>query len=575
MGLHIGDIIVNDEHVFGDGINLASRIESLGIAGSVLISDKANDELHNHPEIKTISVGTYQLKNIKRPVEVFALNHEGLVKPVLNSLKGKTDENSTKPRTQKKFNPLNGRGKPISKKSIAVLPFVNMSNDPEQEYFSDGMAEEIINSLTHIQDLKVAGRTSSFQFKGKNIDLREVGEKLSVRTVLEGSVRKQGNRLRITAQLIDVGDGYHLWSEKYDREIDDVFAIQDDIALAITERLRLTLLKKDRDLITKTSIQNTEAYELYLKGRFYMARRGASIVTSLQYFQKAIDLDPNFALAHAGYSEATLLIASYGLFPPKEVMARAKESAERALKIDPSLCQSYCALGYYYTFFEWNWPEAKKNFLKAIDVNPRFAEAHIRYAWNYLACIEGKFDEAEKHGEIAINLEPLSAICYANYSLILHCAGKYQDALAACNTGIDLDANSFLCHINAGVTQMALQQYEASITSFEIAMKLSNRHYFTVNGFIWNYCLTKQFDKAEILMNELKERSRNEYVASALTAVSAAYLKNLDEAFDYLERAYQERDPFLVMLRYEHWGPATLREDPRFQILFDRIGLPK
>jgi TolB-like protein/Tfp pilus assembly protein PilF len=575
MGLHIGDIIVEDEHVFGDGINLASRIESLGTVGSVLISDKANDELHNHPEIKTISVGTYQLKNIKRPVEVFALNYEGLVKPVLNSLKGKTDEKSTKHRTQKKFNSHKSLGKHISQKSIAVLPFVNMSNDPNQEYFSDGMAEEIINSLTHLRDLKVAGRTSSFQFKGKSIDLREVGEKLSVRTVLEGSVRKHANRLRITAQLIDVGDGYHLWSEKYDRELDDVFAIQEDIALAITEKLRLTLLQKDRDLITKTYTQNTEAYELYLKGRFYMARRGASVAASLQYFQRAIDLDPNFALAHAGYSDATLLISSYGLLPPKDIMASAKQSAERALKIDPSLCESYCALGYYYTFFEWNWPEAKKNFLKAIEVNPRFADGHIRYGWIYLTCVEGKFDEAEKHGKIAISLEPLSAICYANYSLILHCAGKYKEALAACKNGIELDANSFLCHVNAGITQMALQEYEAAISSFEIAMGLSNRHYFTVNGFIWNYCLTKQSDKAQILFNELKERSRSEYVASALMAVSAAYLNNLDEAFDYLEKAYQERDPVLVMLKYEHWVPAKLKEDPRFQMLFDRIGFPK
>jgi len=505
---------------------------------------------------------------------VFALNHEGLVKPNLDSLKGKTDEKITKPETQKKSYSVNTPLNAIFQKSIAVLPFVNMSNDPEQEYFSDGMAEEIINSLAHLQDLKVAGRSSSFQFKGKNLDLREVGEKLSVRTVLEGSVRKQGNRLRITAQLIDVGDGYHLWSEKYDRDMDDVFAIQDDIALAITEKLRLTLLQKDRDLITKTFTRNTEAYELYLKGRFYMSRRGASIVASLQYFQKAIDLDQNFALAYAGHADATLLIASYGLFSPTQVMASAKQSAEQALKIDPSLSESYCVLGYYYTFFEWNWVEAKKNFLKAIEVNPRSAEAHIRYGWNYLTCVEGKFDEAEKHGKIAISLEPLSAICYANYSLILHCAGKHKDALAACKTGIELDPNSFLCHVNAGVIQMALHEYEAAILSFDIAMELSNRHYFTVNGFIWNYCLTKQFDKARVLLNELKERSRTEYIASALTAVSAAYLNNLDEAFDYLEKAYAERDPVLVMLKYEHWAPAQLKADPRFQMLLERIGLP-
>ena len=217
-----------------------------------------------------------------------------------------------------------------------MLPFVNMSNESDQEYFSDGIAEEIINSLTHIKDLKVAGRTSSFKFKGKNTELHELGEKLCVRTVLAGSVRKQGNWLRITAQLVNVEDGYHLWSEKYDRKMDDVFAIQDDIALAITKKLKLTLLKNDHALMTKSYTRTTDAYELYLKGRFYLYRRGASILTALQYFQKAIALDPEFALAHAGYADVNLAIAVYGISLPKEAMARAKQSAEKALKLEPS-----------------------------------------------------------------------------------------------------------------------------------------------------------------------------------------------------------------------------------------------
>src|SRR5258706_4327857 len=217
IGLHVGDIIMNDGDIFGDGVNLASRVESLGMAGCVLISDKVNDELRNHPELKTLSMGSYQFKNIAREVEVFALDHEGVIKPVPDSLKGKTVEKK-QPVSNQHF---------LLKKSIAVLPFVNMSNDPEQEYFSDGMAEEILNSLSHLKNLNVAGRTSTFQFKGKNIDLRQLGKKLGVNTVLEGSVRKHGNRLRVTAQLINVEDGFHLWSERYDREIDDILAIQD------------------------------------------------------------------------------------------------------------------------------------------------------------------------------------------------------------------------------------------------------------------------------------------------------------------------------------------------------------
>ena len=575
MGLHLGDIVFNEEFVFGDGVNLASRIESLGVPGSVLISDKVNDELHNHPELKTRSVGFYQFKNIKRLVEVFALDHETLVQPTANSLRGKTEQiKEDLSRNGTDLQSIFSSRKNVSLKSIAVLPFVNMSNDPEQEYFSDGMAEEIINSLTHLKELNVAGRTSSFQFKGKHVDLKDLGQKLSVKNILEGSVRKQGNWIRVTAQLINVDDGYQLWSEKYDREMNDIFAIQEEIALAITRKLKLTLLKKDRALITRKNTQHTEAYELYLKGRFHMARRGASVITGLQCFQKAIAIDPEFALAYAGYADANLLIASYGLMPPAHVLPQAKQSAERALLLDPTLSEPYCSLGYYYACYEWNWPEAKKNFLKSLELNPRYAEGHYRYAWNYLTCVEGKFDLAERHAQTAINLEPLSAICFATYSLVLHCAGKFDESLSICNSGLELDPNSFLCHLNAGITQIALKNYEMATTSLESARKLASKDFFTIHGFIWTYCLTGEFIKARMLMNEIKERSKTEYVANTLQALSAAYLNDLDDAFNYLEKACDDRDPVLLMLKYEWWAPERMRTDPRFQQVLNKIGFP-
>lgn len=555
IGIHLGDIIHKEGAIFGDCVNITSRIESMGVPGAVLLSEPVQQQIKNKPGFKLASLGNFDFKHVDEPMEIFALLINNFPIPNRDNIIGKF------------------KGKQLVK-SIAVLPFVNMSNDPEQEYFSDGIAEEIINSLTHLKDLNVAGRTSSFEFKGKNIDLREVGKKLSVLNVLEGSVRKQGNRLRITVQLINVEDGYHLWSERYDREINDVFAIQDEIALAITEKLMITLMKEDRDQITKNPTHNTEAYDLYLKGRFYVTRRGASLITGIECFQKAIEMDADFALAHSAYADANLLAATYGLLPPEHVMTRAKESAERALALDPTLCQAYCSLGYYYTFFEWNWPEAKKNFLKSIELNPRYAEGHFRYGWNYLACVEGIFEEAIKHGELAIKLEPLSSICYAMQSLILHSAGRYEEALAVCKVGIELDANSFVCHLNAGRIQMALHQYEEAISSYESAMKLSNRHHFTVNAFIWTYCISGHIDKARKLMNEIKERSASEYITKTFIGLSAAYLGDLDEAFDYLDKAYQERDPVLIMLKYEQWVPPVVRDDPRFQKLLERIGFP-
>jgi TolB-like protein/class 3 adenylate cyclase/Tfp pilus assembly protein PilF len=571
MGLHIGDIVYNDDSIFGEGVNLASRIESLGVAGCVLISDRANEELQNHPEIKTRSVGIYNFKNINRPVEVFALDHEGLLVPAANTLKGKTKEEKVQ-----KGHPIKKTVLPkVSSKSIAVLPFVNMSNDPEQEYFSDGMAEEIINSLSQIKDLKVAGRTSTFRFKGKNIDLRTLGEQLGVSTVLEGSVRRQGNKLRVTAQLVKVEDGFHLWSEKFDRDMGDIFAIQDEISLAITKKLKISLLADDRNKIKKTYTQNTEAYELYLKGRFYINRRGPSILAGMQHLLEAIEIDPDFALAYAGYADALSLSASWGLVHPISVMKKVKEFAEKAIELAPTLSEPYCSLAFYYTFFERNWPEAKKNFLQSIELNPKYAQAHYWFGWDYLSWVEGDFKLAEKHGRIAIHLEPLSSICYATTSLILHAAGKYKEALEICKAGIELDANSFLNYLSEGLNYFSLHQYEKAISSYENALKVSNNHHFASTIIIWAYVQKGDIEKAKTLFEELLQRSKKEYATNTLIGLTYAYLDNLDEAFKYLQKGYDDPEPLLLSLKYESWVPAQLKSDPRYGILIKKINFPE
>jgi adenylate cyclase len=557
IGIHMGDVLLNEGNVFGDVVNIAARIQALAPPGCIYISETVHENTKNKKEIKSRFIKQELLKNVMSPVGIYEV-------PMVSA---EVDFPMSQALVKNYFIvPVN---------SIAVLPFLNMSNDPEQEYFSEGMAEEIINSLTHLQDLKVAGRMSAFQFKGKNESIKEIGEKLGVNSILEGSIRKQGNRLRITAQLINVDDGFHIWSEKYDREMNDIFAIQDEIALSITEKLKLVLLKKDRDKITKSHTQNPEAYELYLKGRFHLNRRGASIPSSIQYFQKAIDTDPDFALAYAGYADGNLVLANYGLVPPKLIMAKAKQAAEKAIQLDPSLPEPYCSLGFYYTLIEWNWPEAKKNFLHSLELNPRYMQAHSWYGWNYLTIVEGKFEEGKKHGEILVKLEPLSAYVNGTYSLILCTVGKLKQALEVCRAGIELDANSFICMISEGNILLAMQRYEESIASFKRAMKISNRHHFAVNGLIWNYCLTGNVGKARSLMNELKERAEKEYIAKTFTALSAAYLGDMDEAFDYLEKAYNDRDPILLNLRYENWGPPRFRDDPRFQKLLERIGFPE
>ena len=569
MGLHSGDIIFDEGHIYGDGVNIASRIESLGVAGCVLLSDKIHDELINHPDLKTISLGFYQFKNVKRQVEVFALDHEGLVIPERGSLKGKTvNKQLSSGSVQHKTDAAS------AEKSIAVLPFINLSNDPEQEYFSDGIGEEILNSLSGLKDLKVASRSSSFQFHGKNIDLGEIKDKLGVSTVLHGSIRKQGRRMRLTVQLINVEDGFHLWSEKYDRSLDDVFAVQDEVALAVTEKLKLTLLEKDRALIKKNLTHNSEAYELYLKGRFHTNKRGASIITGIHYFQLAMDLDPHFALAHSGYADANLMAAFYGLLPPRTTVEKARQAAERALELDPARCEPYCSLGCYATCFNWSWAEAEKNFLTSLEINPKYVQAHYWYGSLYLSYVKGDFLGAITHGRIAVELEPLSSICLGMYGSILFSAKQYNEALAVCKKGLQVDEDSFTCHLFLGLTYLALQQYEKGIKTFENLVERTNRFHFSLSTLIMAYCMVWKFIPARRLMNELREKAKKEYVSFTLLGLSAAHLDEPDEAFEYLAKACEEHEPLLLSLKYQSWVPDSLKEDPRFQKVLDTIGFP-
>jgi TolB-like protein/Tfp pilus assembly protein PilF len=544
--------------IFGDGVNIASRLQALAPIGGIWVSEAVYNTIINKKNIQSKFVREEVLKNVKEPMRVYEVT---------------INDNTTE------YANLTPEEKPLSKivseKSIAVLPFVNMSNDPEQEYFSDGMAEEILNSLSHLKDLKVAGRTSSFQFKGKNIDLREVGKKLGVSTVLEGSVRKQGNRLRITAQLINVDDGYHLWSQKYDRNMDDIFAIQDEIALSITEQLKITLLEKDREKITKTSTGNAEAYELYLKGRFHINRRGSSILTGLQFFKQAITIDPNYALAYAGYADANILSGVYSFLPGKQVMKEVKQAAETAISLDDSPGEAYCSLGSYYALLDWNWTESKRNFIKSIALNPRYAQAYSWYGMEYLAWVEGNFEEAERQGQIAIKLEPLSAIDHADLAWTLHTASRFEEALTYANKGIELDGNSFLSHRIAGLCYIALKRFEEAIDTFKHLIKISSRNQHALNGLIWAYCSNRNFEEAKLLVDELKMRADTEYIAGTYFGLSLAYLGDLDNAFHYLEKAYNDRDVIIITLKYSPYVPASLRNDARFQNLLDRIGFPK
>jgi TolB-like protein/Tfp pilus assembly protein PilF len=449
-----------------------------------------------------------------------------------------------------------------------------MSNDPEQDYFSDGVAEEILNSLSTLKQLKVAGRASSFQFRGSERDLRDIGEKLGVKTVLEGSVRRQANRIRVTVQLVNIQDGIQLWSERYDRNMDDIFAVQDEIALSVTEKLKLTLLENEKKKIRKPTTQNTEAYELYLKGRFYLNRRGGSIMKGIKFFQLAVELDPDYALAHTGLADALLLAASYGLVYPKDAGEKAREAAETAIRLNPLLCEPYSSMGFYYTCIAWDWIMAEKFFQKSLEINSSYAQAHYWYGLDYLTWAVGDFENAERHGRTAIELEPLSSICYGMYAPMLHAQGKFHETIAVCRKGIELDPYAFTCNIYEGLANTFLGKYQKSLDIFEKFIVLSNKHPFVAGALCITYCEMGETEKAKMIYDDLVERSKTTYITYTMIGISAGHLGYVDEAFKYFEMGRDAREPIVLSLHVEHWVHDRVKKDSRFSEFISKFNFP-
>src|SRR6059058_1139099 len=456
--------------------------------------------------------------------------------------------------------------------SIAVLPFANLSGDPEFEYFSEGIAEEIINALTQLPGLHVAARTSSFAFRGPAIDLTEVGAKLKVATVLEGSVRKAGNRLRIGAQLVKVGDGYHLWSERYDREMPDVFAIQDEISKAIANRLQVTLGVEGTPLVTPAT-GNLDAYHLYLKGRYYLAQRGLGLKKALECFDQALALDPQYALAYAGLADACTVLAQYGLAPPNVLRPRARAAVQKALDLAPDLAEVYCASGALGFICDWDWPRAARDLRRAVELNPRYVAARQWLSY-YLVFIEGRLEEGVGHAQRAVELDPLAPLLVMQFGMTLMGAGRYEEAAAPLKRAADLAPTMFLPTIHLGLLYNHLGRSEEAIAPLEVAVAASGRHPWTLSGLAVCYSSLGKLAEADAIGDELLARARREYVQSSTLAIVAASLGRMDVAFEFLDRACDEHDGILVYSkRYPFF--RLLQNDPRMERVYRRMGFPE
>ncbi|HXO85296.1 MAG TPA: hypothetical protein VN803_07205, partial [Gemmatimonadales bacterium] len=467
--------------------------------------------------------------------------------------------------------PTRAQTTPAPEHSIAVLPFVNLSADPENGYFCDGMAEEILNALSAIASLRVASRTSSFVFKGANEDIRAIGEKLRVRTVLEGSVRRADTKLRVTAQLINAADGFHLWSHTYDREMKDVFAVQDEIARAIVNALKVNLGSDPGIVLVEPHTDNLEAYALYMKARYLWRRKSVgALQKGIEYFEQAIALDPCYSLAYAGLADSYVTLGYWNYLPPKQVFPQARAAAESAVGIDDRLAEAHTSRACVSLLYDWDWPRAEQEFLRAIQLKDSYSTAHFWYAC-YLWSM-GRARESVDQASYAQSLAQLSPVVNANLGWALYFERRYDEAITQCRKALDLDDHALMTYTVLGQVYAAASRYDDAISALQSAVSFSGGAALTSAALGFACGKGGKRREARKILQELQERSTAVYVSPFCVALVHIGLGDKDQALDCLDQAYEERSHWLV---YAKGWPLLddLRSDARFGALLGKVGL--
>jgi len=589
IGIHIGDVVAEGDEVYGDGVNVASRLEPLANPGGICVSHQVYENIKNQSDLKLESIGEQTLKNVDEPIEVFVVTKEA---PAVEQPLSPKEKSSRKTMYSAmaviiiivgflaylNFNGESGStsnfsARAVSKASIAVLPFRNMSSDPENEYFSDGMTEEIINALTTIKGLRVAARTSSFMFKGDKIDIREVGEKLNVKTVLEGSVRKSGAKLRITAQLINIEDGYHIWSEVFEREMADIFAIQDEIARSIANRLKIEFSGSDEILVTERHTENIEAYNLYLKGRFHCLKNTKNDVNrGIEYLNFALNIDPDYAVAYAEMANCYSTIGYFhgDMLAIRDAYLKATDAAESALKIDNDLAEAHASLAYIKRTYHWDWKGAEIEFKRAIELNPNLLDARWLYALHLTAV--GRLDEAVREAKIALELDPISHSANLTLARIFYYGRRYDEAITQSNILLEMDPNFSGGHSVIANVYEQLGRYDEAIDRYVLSGSLTGSNV----EFFWDahqtFEITGWKDYWQKVLEWVDSNPEAKYIPSITKAVLYTRLGQNDKALDQLEASYEKREGELV---YINVNPRfdSLRSDPRFTEILKKMGL--
>ena len=554
IGIHISEILISNGDVFGDGVNIASRIEASGKPGEIYISGRVKEDIENKKDIATEFVGIKKLKNIGNPINIYSVSKR------TDYNKHPSDDFFTTSVT--------------SENSIAVLPFTNMSPDPDQDYFCDGIAEELINGLTKIQNLNVVARTSSFVFKHDNKDIREIGKQLNVGLLVEGSIRKAGDQLRITVQLINVKDGFHLWSERYDRKIEDIFAIQDEITFKIVDRLKSTLQLEVKQTEHKLS-NNIVAYDHYLRGRFFINKFSPeNLEKAIDYYKKAIEEDPEFSLAYAGIAEAySLLSSGFDILPTKEAMPKAREAAIKALDLNSALPEAYVSLALVAMFYDRNPKLTYEYFNKALELNPNSSIANqwIEFYWSFMV---GDFDQSLAVLRRAEELDPLNLLIKIRIGYVHIYRRDFDKAIDFFETILKSDMNLSILYLSLMDAYGQKKRYAEALEEGKKMWESGARAVANAGVLGYYYALTGQKEKANGILADLMERSNNGYVSSFWVGAVYFGLGDLDKAFRWFEKACADQDGNLI---YITTTPQfdNLRSDKRYQELLNHMGLNK
>jgi adenylate cyclase len=546
VGVHVGDVVQSVGDVHGDAVNIASRIQTLAEGGEICISQQVFDQVRNKVPFKLIKLEPHELKNVIAPIDVYRVE-----------LPWEESAMSSKPEL-----PPAGR--------IAVLPFVSMSPDPNDEYFADGMTEELISAISKVRELDVISRTSVMQYKNKSRNIADIGRELNVGTLLEGSVRKAGNKVRVAVQLINANSDKHLWADNYDRTLEDVFSIQSDIAQSVASALKVTLMESDRRRLERVPTKDPEAHALYLKGRARQLRiTPEDLDQAVKLYQKAIEKDPQYALAYAWLSACMSQIGFHEITSPVESFKKGEELARRSLALDASLPEAHLALSAA-LYNQWDFKEAEAELDRAYVLDPKSIQA-LEYKSD-LARLRRRFDEAVELARRMLELDPLSPSTLNSAATILLYSHQPDEAIALYKKVLEIDPEAAFAIGNIGVAFVEKGMLDEGIASIRESMRMEKGYQVgTVCDLAHALGKAGRVDELEELLHEAQEwHEKNHRGAAALVAIYAN-LGDKDKAFEWLEKAFEERSGYLTSV-FTDYAFESLHSDPRMEAMERRLG---